>query len=329
MNLLYTVNEAFVPQLAASVASVCENSSPNDAIHFFVFCDKVSQTSKETLRSFLNKYCVEIDFIDIDGFMEAGCIDFDTQGWNEIVLSRLLLARFLASDIQRVLYLDADTMVRGSLKELWDAPLNEHGCIIGACPEPTVSSKRMKALGHGGKPYFNAGVLLIDLESWRRNEIEKQLLECLKERGAELFANDQDAINLVLDERIMPLPVKYNYCNSFYYYPLSMLKRVSPWFDPDPRRYSEWVSNPVIVHFLGEDRPWRLGNTHRYSNEYLQNLSLTPWKGQGMEDGWHFYYAAWSLFNMLTGPFPMLRYRLITNMIPSVMRLRARGKRNR
>lgn len=94
MNLLYTVNEAFVPQLAASVASVCENSSPDDAIHFFVFCDKVSQTSKETLRSFLNKYSVEIDFIDIDGFMEAGCIDFDTQGWNEIVLSRLLLARF-------------------------------------------------------------------------------------------------------------------------------------------------------------------------------------------------------------------------------------------
>ncbi len=77
---------------------------------------KVSQTSKETLRSFLNKYCVEIDFIDIDGFMDAGCIDFDTQGWNEIVLSRLLLARFLGSDIQRVLYLDADTMVRGSLR---------------------------------------------------------------------------------------------------------------------------------------------------------------------------------------------------------------------
>ena len=121
MNILYTVNEAFVPQLAASVASVCENSSPDDAIHFFVFCDKVSQTSKETLRSFLNKYCVEIDFIDIDGFMDAGCIDFDTQGWNEIVLSRLLLARFLGSDIQRVLYLDADTMVRGSLKELWGA----------------------------------------------------------------------------------------------------------------------------------------------------------------------------------------------------------------
>ena len=40
MNILYTVNEAFVPQLAASVASVCENSSPDDAIHFFVFCDK-------------------------------------------------------------------------------------------------------------------------------------------------------------------------------------------------------------------------------------------------------------------------------------------------
>lgn len=74
MNLLYTVNEAFVPQLAASVASVCENSSPDDAIHFFVFCDKVSQTSKETLRSFLNKYCVEIDFIDIDGFMEAAAL---------------------------------------------------------------------------------------------------------------------------------------------------------------------------------------------------------------------------------------------------------------
>lgn len=125
--------------------------------------------------------------------MEAGCIDFDTQGWNEIVLSRLLLARFLVSDIQRVLYLDADTMVRGSLKELWDAPLNEHGCIIGACPEPTVSSKRMKALGHGGKPYFNAGVLLIDLESWRRNEIEKQLTR-VSERawGAELFCDDQE-----------------------------------------------------------------------------------------------------------------------------------------
>ena len=94
--------------------------------------------------------------------------------------------------------------------------------------------------------------------------------------------------------------------------------------------YLAAVAHPAIIHFLGEERPWRAGNRHPYTPMYDRYLSMTPWKDTPKEEGWRGYFACFALFNTLTRPFPLLRWRIISGLIPAFMKVREkRLKRGR
>lgn len=87
--------------------------------------------------------------------------------------------------------------------------------------------------------------------------------------------------------------------------------------------YMEARKNPVIIHYLGEERPWRKGNTHKYRNDYHKYLDMTVWKDTEAEDGWQLYFICWKIFNIVTKPLPKLRYNIINSLIPKFMKYRA------
>lgn len=323
MNILYTVNNDFVPQLATGICSVCENNRDLEIIQLYVFSDGITAENKNILYGFVKKYGREIQFIDIDGFMGTAGFSLDTGGWNEVIMARLLMARLLPNEVDKVLYLDADTVVRGSLRTLWDEHPG-HG-ILSMVMEPTASMARRKRLGIGCFPYFNSGVLLVDLEKWRKSGVELSILDYCAKNGDNLVASDQDAINVVLSGKIDAIPAKYNASNIFSYYPYKFLHRLMPEFS-DEEEYIEARDNPVIVHYLGEERPWRKGNTHAYRSEYEKYLSKTPFSGALPEKGWEMYFILWKTFNALTKFFPSLRYRVIDCLIPCFLELRSRKK---
>ena len=322
MNILYTVNGGYVPQLAAGICSVCENNKQVDDLSFYVLTVDVSVENKELIRGFVQRYGRSIFFIDIDGFMETLGFELDTGGWNEIILARLLMARLLPGDVERVLYLDADTIVRKSLHELWVSSFPKRG-ILSMVVEPTASKGRRSDLGIKDYPYYNSGVLLVDLSRWRKAKAERRILEYCAEKGDSLVASDQDAINVVLRDEIEPIPPQYNASNVFMYYPFEFLHELMPAFS-DINAYKEAKSDPVIVHFLGEERPWRKGNTHPFREDYYRYLSKTPFSETPLEGGWGLYFMAWRLFNLATKSFPSARYRIIDGLIPCFLKIRSR-----
>ena len=89
--------------------------------------------------------------------------------------------------------------------------------------------------------------------------------------------------------------------------------------------FEDAVKNPTIIHYLGEERPWRIGNHHRYRKDYLYYLNKTPWKNQGLEKGWKFYFICWDIFNFVTKPFPGLRYKIVNALIPAFINKRAQN----
>lgn len=324
MNILYTFDNNFVPQVAAGMCSICENNKDIEELNFFVFSLKITDENKKKLDEFLNnKYGRNITFIELDDLKKYFDFSFDTSGWNPIVLARLLLDRLLPKNVEKILYLDGDTIVRGSLKELWNSNLHEN--ILGACVEPTFSKERRKALKHGNNPYFNAGVLLVDLNRWRKEKIGEQIISYYKKFNGKLFANDQDAINGTLVNKIENLSIRYNYANTFYIYPYRAIKKMMyPNYFIDKEDFENSNKFPVIIHYLGEERPWRLGNTHKFRDDYEKYLNLTPWKNMGFEDGWQLYFLCWKIFNFVIKPFPILRYRIINGLIPLFMNYRSK-----
>ena len=321
LNIFYTLDDAFVPQVGASICSVCENNREADKITFFLGIRSVSlphQAQLQELASSYGRSAVMIPIEDIKGHLGFSA---DTFGWNEIVLARLLIDQLLPQDVGRVLYLDGDTIVLGDLRELWQTDLK--GKTLAMAPEPTVNRKRKDGLGLKDRPYFNAGVMLVDLCRWREQDASGRILGFYREREGKLFANDQDAINAAMADAIHPLSPRYNLYNMLYVFPYKTLRRIAGDNGYVPESVArEAAAHPVIVHFLGEERPWRRGNHHRYEQEYQRYLSLTPWKEMPQERGWETYFACYHFFWKALGCFPMAQYRIIDGLIPLMIRLR-------
>ena len=167
--------------------------------------------------------------------------------------------------------------------------------------------------------------LLVNLKKWRDFEVSKKIFDYYKKHEGNLFAADQDAINGVLKDYIMTISPKYNYYNIYDQYPYKFFcKTMKPLDYISKEMFDDAVKNPVIIHYLGEERPWRKGNTHHYRKDYKKYLSLTDWKDTPDEEGWGLYFFCWKVFNIITKPFPGLRLKIINSLIPTFMKFRKR-----
>lgn len=326
MNILYIINDAFISQAGASICSVCENNKNAGRITFFILTNGMLSKNRKKLKKLAERYGRVLSIYDIEMGDDIDCyfdFEYDTKGWNKIIIVRLLIGSLLPAEVERVLYLDADTIVRGSLLPLWGLDMKDK--IVGMSCELTVDQQRKKALGLDGFLYYNSGVILVNLVQWRKQDVQGRILRYCKKNGEHLFAYDQDAINAVLKGEIHTIPLKYNYCNTYYLYPTRFLCRLAARHGSSVSRIcKECREEPVIIHYLGEDRPWRKGNTHRYQDDYQKYRSMTYWRDISNEDGWQAYFACWRIFNFIMRPFPSLRYSIINGLVPFFIRYRGR-----
>lgn len=321
MNIVYTLNDAFVPQVATSICSVLENSSMPKQAHFYLLSEGISSVNQKKLLEFVEKYGASISFIELEKLENYFDFSFDTNGWSSIILARLLVDKLLPTEVERIIYLDGDTIAISNLISLWETNLDEK--VIGMCPEPTASKIRKDFLELLNYPYHNSGVLLVDLKKWREMNIGKKIFDYYRKYDGKLFAPDQDALNGALKEHIKTLSIAYNYFNIYDTYPYKTLEKLSsPANFIDKESYNLAKAKPVVIHYLGEERPWRHWNTHKYRNEYHFYLEKTPWDNTPMEEGWFIYFQCFKIFNFVMKPFPMLRYRIINSLIPAFMKFR-------
>lgn len=322
MNILYTLNDKFVPQVGTCICSVCENNKNVNDITFYVVSYGITSDNKKKLKQLVRSYKRKINIIELDDLKKYFDFDFDTLGWSPVIVARLLVDKLIKDDIDRILYLDGDTLVVDSLEEFYK--MNLKGKTLAMSIEPTVNKNRFSELNIEGYSYHNSGVLLIDLKKWKKINAGEKVINYYRKHDGKLFAADQDAINGALKSEIYSVLPRYNFYNIFYIYPYKYMKKLMKpldYFSKDEYEYCK--KNPCIIHYLGEERPWRKGNTHKYRNEYIKYLSLTPWKDNEFEDGWKIYFVFWRIFNFVMKPFPRLRHKIINGLIPTFMKFRA------
>jgi lipopolysaccharide biosynthesis glycosyltransferase len=176
---------------------------------------------------------------------------------------RLLIGELLPSDRRRALYLDADTIVRGPIDELLDLDLG--GAVLAAVPHVELPEKLdLSALDlPPDAPYFNAGVLRIDLVRWRDEQIGVRGLDALAALPAEAVPMmDQDVLNHVLHGRWKPVSPTWNH---------------TPW-NVDPTHPEHSAPEPTIVHYAGPDKPWNYRSRHDYRADYRRWRRQTPYR---------------------------------------------------
>ena len=168
IHIAICLDNSFVMPVGVMMYSVCTSNIESDIV-FHVVADKVSDKSKEEIKCsvsrFSNKTIIFYDFHTSE-FDKQNSIS-RRKNISSVTFYRLFLPIILPSDIEKVIYLDGDIIVRNSLKQLWDITLDEYAA--GAVLEAVQLEERCERLGYDSDlGYFNAGMLLINLSYWKK-----------------------------------------------------------------------------------------------------------------------------------------------------------------
>jgi lipopolysaccharide biosynthesis glycosyltransferase len=225
--------------------------------------------SLKRLRRMLEQRRATVQFHEIPDDRVAGLpvVDLFTAAmWYRIFLPEL------CPEVDRVLYLDVDTIVMDALDPLWGLDLGGYYLAAVSNVFQREHEHRPAALGlSGATSYFNSGVLLMNLEQMRADGCTETLREFAGAGGRELEWPDQDALNVVLGDRRLPLHPRWNVMNSMRF----------PWsaevFGRDV--LNEALARPGIRHFEGprDNKPWHYRCERDHLELYRAHRRETPW----------------------------------------------------
>ncbi len=307
MNVVYASNDGYARHLGASLYSLLDKNRDFAEIAVYVLTLGLSAENRGKLQEIAEHFSRKLVFLNIDDLRERIGYEVDTGGFDISVMLRLFMGDMLPESVERVLYLDCDTVVLQSLKHLWKE--NLEGKIAGAVMEPTIYQAVKESIDLGDEdPYYNSGVLLVDLKQWREQEIQKKLLEFWKNKGGKLFASDQDVINGTLKGQIQTLMPRYNFFTNYRYFSYRELVHQGKTYKAvTPRELQIAKQHPFIIHYMGDERPWIAGNLNHYRRAYALYLAKTPWAGTPKEEGKRAYMLAYHMLDYVTAVCPPVR----------------------
>lgn len=134
MNIVYVSNNGYVQHLAVSMYSLLDRNQAAQQIHVFVLSVDISRENQEKLNEVASRFERELRFIPLGDLKEKFPYEVDTGGFDISAMGRLFVGTMLPGEVERVIYLDCDTVVLSSLKGLWNTDLK--GKLFGAVMEP-------------------------------------------------------------------------------------------------------------------------------------------------------------------------------------------------
>ena len=182
---------------------------------------------------------------------------------------RLLIDEYLPDETAVALWLDCDLLVVDDITTLFQRQFNGH--TIQAVKDPFVpyvcspfGVHNWRELGlKNNTPYFNAGVMLIDMDRWRATEVASRSLQHIQRYGKKVFFYDQEALNAVIGDNWIALDDRWNCSNN----PFHAKKQ-------NPRN-----NQPAIIHFAGRIKPWDVPDLGAEQDLYFHYLDKTCWRG--------------------------------------------------
>ena len=250
INVAFSVNEKYVPYMGVALFSLLKNSSKEYYYNIYVLFSSLSDNSKDKIAGMETSNSL-IEFLDVSGIKTGrnyydGVLDI-TSHITEETFYRLLLPELLP-DCDRILYLDCDIVVMSDIAELYGTDLD--GCSAGAVYSVEHWNKEGTGsyLPANGQEAFNAAVMLLDLDKYRKCGYPQKCNELLAENRFDMA--DQELLRIVCYGDTKYLPYEWNVMWHHLYTELNRLK------SHNRDIYYEMIKRPKILHYSGYLKPW-------------------------------------------------------------------------
>ena len=265
-------DDNYAPFVATTIASICDNTE--SFCDFYILDSGISEENKEKIcelkKQLLN---FDIEFIPIDLEKEFKNINYCNAG-NYISIStynRFLIPK-VKPELGKVLYLDIDIVVLGDIAELYNQELE--GYALGAVWDKSrkyynLDTKELMELSDDYK-YFNAGVLLIDIQKWNKDNIVEKLFKISDRYGEKVLHADETLLNKYFDGQYKILDLKYNYLE----YDLISHPQEQVIIRHFATKFKPWTIPPgkSTKQMFGADEFWKYAEKTAFYTDILENF---------------------------------------------------------
>lgn len=285
MNILIAPNNYYVMPGIVMLQSLFEqNPGP---IHLYVLQSDLTRDNIALLRSFLEKHHGTLHMITIPQtvFENAHTSIHITKE----AYYRLLAQDLLPQELDRVLYLDLDLIITGSLLPLYNDDMMKDGkeCCFTACEGPGVSQREWQTYDTLSIPheyrYFNSGVLLMNLSLLREKTKVQTMLDFIEQHGDTLKYHDQDTLNALFYDK-----VKYV---DWHVYNQTILHI------KDKQEAAQRLQRATVIHYAGSDKPWNFNYKSWYFSLFWKYAKQAGYRKQYMITMWKRFW--WHIENHL------------------------------
>lgn len=248
-HIVYATDDNFAEILGVSLVSLYENSKDVDDIIVYVLDSGISDENIKKLKSLPKKYSrSDLSFIKATDISKELSMNVNLDRGSLSQYARLFVSSVLPAKLDRVLYLDCDIIINKSISELWN--LDIKGKTIAALKDAFSKQYRKNIDLEPDDIMFNSGVMLIDLDKWRRENIESKLLEFIRKKNGKIQQGDQGALNAILSKETFCLEPRFNSVTIFYDFSYEEMMVYRKPVDFYPREEIELaVREPSIIHY--------------------------------------------------------------------------------
>lgn len=277
MDIVACTDTNYVMPCGVMLYSVCKNNK-DVAITFHIIIDQsITEEQKESLKKVVVHFKHDnksISFYNIDGEKYKNLPRLDNSNpKNHITKAAyyiLFIQELLPTDIDKVLYLDCDIIVRHSLDGLWNTDLKNKS--IAAIPDVAegLIDKYNRLRYPQVNGYFNSGVVLISLKKWRKEEKTLKFTSFISKHPDWIKLHDQDVLNRAFYDDKLIIPIKYNFQEGFLW------KEIFYDYWKYEKEVLEARKDPVIIHYT-DSKPWKEGCDHPWKDEFYNYQKETEW----------------------------------------------------
>ncbi len=256
ISIAYAPDDNYVNQTVVSMKSALEH---NEQVEFIIMYSKLSDESMQKLGAVGGS----LRLIKMD---ESQFADLTLSKWVTVQAWFRIKLPDLCKDLDKVLYLDCDTLIRGNLDELFSLDLTDK--YLAGVKDVWGVSKYVKRLGMKSGVYVNSGMLLFNCDYCRKKHFFDKVVEFAKNNAKIIEFCDQDSINKVVDEHKLVISPKYNLMDTWWrggYYEFE---------GEEETEYLQAKKNPVIAHLTGL-KPAFKGCGNKFKDEWWEVAKKT------------------------------------------------------
>ena len=256
ISIAYAPDDNYVNQTVVSMKSALEH---NEQVEFIIMYSKLSAESMQKLGAVGGS----LRLIKMD---ESQFADLTLSKWVTVQAWFRIKLPDLCKDLDKVLYLDCDTLIRGNLDELFSMDLT--GKYLAGVKDVWGVSKYVKRLGMKSGVYVNSGMLLFNSDYCRKEHFFDKVVDFAKNNAKIIEFCDQDSINKVVDEYKLVISPKYNLMDTWWrggYYEFE---------GEEETEYLQSKENPIIAHLTGL-KPAFKGCGNKFKDEWWEVAKKT------------------------------------------------------